>query len=61
VADPQEAIDELLATRPPLHRADDGAQDWGLGQDVLAWLAEHVLADWRTVETGAATARSSSG
>jgi predicted O-methyltransferase YrrM len=52
VADPWEAIDELLATRPPVHLVEGSAQDWGLGQDALAWLAEHVRPEWRTVETG---------
>lgn len=52
VADPQEAIDELLATRPPVHMVEGRAQDWGLEQEALGWLAENVLPGWRTVETG---------
>jgi hypothetical protein len=44
-----EAIDQLIGSRPRLHRTDS---DWGLGSDALRWLADRVQPDWRTIETG---------
>lgn len=48
----EEAIEELIATRPPVHEVDGQPQDWGLTGDALRWLARHLRADWRTLETG---------
>jgi hypothetical protein len=44
-----EAIEELISSRPRIHWTD---QDWGLVPEAMRWLADHVEAGWRTVETG---------
>jgi methyltransferase family protein len=49
---PDQAIDELISDRPPLHSLPGGPQDWGLAPEVLRWLADHVREDWDTLETG---------
>jgi hypothetical protein len=46
------AIEELLTSPPTMHWAGGAPQPWGIDSNVLEWLADHIEADWRTLETG---------
>lgn len=48
----EEAVEELIASPPPFNWHDGGPRYWGLHPAVLRWIADHVPAGGRTLETG---------
>ncbi|WP_300156536.1 class I SAM-dependent methyltransferase [Solidesulfovibrio sp.] len=46
--------EQLIATRPNLHRHGDGSHaNWGVSDSVLRYIAKHSGPDAKTIETGA--------
>jgi hypothetical protein len=51
---PQLTLQELISTRPSLHRYGDGrVANWGVSESVLRFIADNAKPGMRTIETGA--------